>query len=624
MQLKNKIIFSFTLLIFIIMSLTSLYSWINFKKYSEDQFLNKTKIESNLLVTILDEEINGFLNLLRTYNIDLSKSIPIQSISSQIKIRKSNKNIQDSYIALSDGTVYRESGEFLNFNASNREWFKSIIIDENKTAISNVYIDEVTKEPVITLSIPIKTSEKIEAVAAIDVKVNTINNILNLHTDKRNQYYLISNSTGNIIASGHKNDIGKDANKLIPELLPKGNLTTSTIEVVKDNKKITATYNKLNNADWTLILYEYNEQISENSTSNLLKTTIMFLTLLTISVIAIYYFVIKNIYLPIGGDPSEISKIMKSMSNGNLNIKIENENNSGIFLSMLNLSEELKKITNATNNITKKVSSSSTELSSVMSIAASNAQIELEQIEQITTAISELSSTASEVNNNAVSTDNVISETIDRIEQGNLSLEKSNNISNEINHSILNTGKIISELREFSTEIGSIIDVIKIISEQINLLALNAAIEAARAGEQGRGFAVVADEVRNLAGKTQKSTENIQEIITKLQTHTEKADISMRHNVELIEDSSNISLEMRNCFQEITLLVNQISDMNSLVSTASQEQSNVTEEVAKSVIHTFDLVNQNVTGINQSNSASEELAKLSEEQKNILSFFKLK
>lgn len=62
------------------MSLTSLYSWINFKKYSEDQFLNKTKIESNLLVTILDEEINGFLNLLRTYNIDLSKSIPIQSI----------------------------------------------------------------------------------------------------------------------------------------------------------------------------------------------------------------------------------------------------------------------------------------------------------------------------------------------------------------------------------------------------------------------------------------------------------------------------------------------------------------------------------------------------------------
>lgn len=98
----------------------------------------------------------------------------------------------------------------------------------------------------------------------------------------------------------------------------------------------------------------------------------------------------------------------------------------------------------------------------------------------------------------------------------------------------------------------------------------------------------------------------------------------MRHNVELIEDSSNISLEMRNCFQEITLLVNQISDMNSLVSTASQEQSNVTEEVAKSVIHTFDLVNQNVTGINQSNSASEELAKLSEEQKNILSFFKLK
>lgn len=262
------------------------------------------------------------------------------------------------------------------------------------------------------------------------------------------------------------------------------------------------------------------------------------------------------------------------------------------------------------NDSSTQLASAAEELSVVTGETNQNIHIQSSEIDQVVTAINEMSATVQEVALNASSTSSITAEAQKSTQEGQKVVQQTVGSINDLASEIERASEVINRLETDSESISGILDVIKNIAEQTNLLALNAAIEAARAGEQGRGFAVVADEVRTLASRTQESTLEIEEMIEKLQKGSRAAVTAMVSSKE----NANISVEKANeagvALRTITDSVSTISDMNTQIASAAEEQSLVTEEINRNISNVNEAAVRTATGAEQTMSSSEELAQL--------------
>ena len=274
--------------------------------------------------------------------------------------------------------------------------------------------------------------------------------------------------------------------------------------------------------------------------------------------------------------------------------------------------DKLQPLIREVGRVTGEVADSARRLSGM---AAANDQLigrEHLAVDQVSTAATQMSAAVNEVARSAQNAAEAAQLADEQSRQGAEVVGATIGSIRALARDVESASERIRTLEHEAQQIGAVLAVIKGIADQTNLLALNAAIEAARAGEQGRGFAVVADEVRALAGRTQNSTNDIQQMIERLQQGVHNAVTAMQAGSQQARDSVERAAGVDQAIGRTGESVQRINDMAAQIATACEEQSSVTEEIARNISDIRDLSNQAAQTSGESTQASEHLSALSE------------
>lgn len=309
---------------------------------------------------------------------------------------------------------------------------------------------------------------------------------------------------------------------------------------------------------------------------------------------------------------------------GNIDLTYRTEQPASQFAQGFNafmrvVHDAMRNATDASDALT----TSGTDMITLAEQAHKGVQEQKSEINRMAEAVQEMASVVQSVARDAEGAALAASDADDAAKNGRNVVTATVDAIQMLANQVQEASEVITQLASDSENIGAVLDVIKGIAEQTNLLALNAAIEAARAGEQGRGFAVVADEVRTLASRTRESTNEIQEMIERLQAAAKNAVNVMQTGREQASAGVTQAADAGKALEAITTAVATIRDMNVRIASAAEEQSAVASDINVNIENIRRGADASAESTEQTNSATAELGDLAARLQALVKRFKV-
>ncbi|WOT04560.1 methyl-accepting chemotaxis protein [Shewanella youngdeokensis] len=438
--------------------------------------------------------------------------------------------------------------------------------------------------------------------------------------DKSNDVNVISTLQNNITI--YFSEARKIATGIIEGTIP---LSDAAV-LAKKNSALLESINTALNQQYSAQQTKVNKVVTELAQKNEnINVQIQITTVVCLLIILLLAWFIIN---GIKNDLEKIINKMKDISSGqgDLTARLEYHKKDELkdFVDHFNLFVENLhgNISSVLSNVNS-LEAISKNLIQTNSVTQSLSQEQLSSIEEVASAVSQMSEVAQDIAGNATDTAGAVNNALGLSKQGNDFVQETKVAINNLVADVKAVVDVVSELNSSTKNAESILHSINSIAEQTNLLALNAAIEAARAGEQGRGFAVVADEVRTLASRTQISTKEIQQVLEQLQSQTNVAMKLISGSVINAEACTDRSNDAESALSKVMKNVIDVEQRNELVAAATEEQGQTTLEIENHLLSIRDMSHKTADSVEQANKVAVDIQSIEENLALITAQFKV-